>query len=141
MKIDPNMVIGTPGLAGMKPQVRPRGDFDVILKGVEQEHGTQAARTQGLSLSPGVNPVTFNALSASSEALDLLERYGRSLENPSCTLRDLEPMVEEMAEMRERLAGCASSLSEDDPLRLIVAEVSGTLSGEMARFRRGDLTG
>jgi len=46
-----------------------------------------------------------------------------------------------MESMKARLDGAASFLSDDDPLKGIMTEVSTALYGEVLRFRRGDLTG
>ncbi len=141
MKIDPNMTVGAAAPAVGKPRARSGGDFEEILTAVQQTRNIRGEPLQGGLLTTGVNPAALAAFGASQDALDLLERYRAALEDPMLTLRELEPMVEELGAMRERLDGCASTLAEGDPLRAIVDETSRTLMGEVVRFRRGDLVG
>ncbi len=88
-----------------------------------------------------ISPQKLTALGASEEALELLERYSRAVSDPQVTLKGLSPMVDELESMKARLDGAASFISDDDPLKGIMSEVSSALYGEVLRFRRGDLIG
>ena len=50
-------------------------------------------------------------------------------------------MVDEMGSLCSSVAQARSFLSDNDPLKEIMDDVESALSGEIMRFKRGDLIG
>ena len=141
MKIDPSMIIGAVVPEAARPAAGSRAAFEDVLKGLEGETAARTGKVPGQFQQMSISPQKITALSASEEALDLLDRYSRSVSDPLTTLKGFAPLVDEMESMKARLDGAASFLSDDDPLKGIMTEVSSVLYGEVLRFRRGDLSG
>lgn len=141
MKIDPNMIIGAVVPEAVKPAAGTRGAFEDVLKGLEADASVRPVKVHAQFQQFSINPQKLTAVSTSEEALDLLERYSRAVSDPQVTLKGLAPMVDELESMKARLDGAASFISDNDPLKGIMGEVSSALYGEVLRFRRGDLIG
>jgi hypothetical protein len=142
MKIDPNMAIGSVGGTQVKPKTGLTGGFDEVLKGLETDTATKEASKAGAPMLYGpVNPQKMNALNTSEDALELLEKYSQAVSNPNMNLKTLEPMVNELETMRDKVVQAGSFIADNDPLKGIMNDVSSTLYGEVAKFRRGELIG
>jgi hypothetical protein len=141
MKIDPKMIAGAASPQALKPQKAARGTFEEILNGVQASSVQGSAPAGGPIPAASLSPVAIRAMSAGEEALDALQRYRDALADPSVSPRDLEPMVEGLGALKTKVDDAASFMSEGDPLKGIMEEVSGVLGAEVARFRRGELTG
>ncbi|HDP25600.1 MAG TPA: hypothetical protein ENN34_09160 [Deltaproteobacteria bacterium] len=140
MKIDPNLIIGN--TQGGIPHSKPVSgcSFEDVLSAVEGSPGAHSVKLHGpvpRALVP--NPYKITALTVSEEALDLLDGYTQVLANPGSTLRSLSPMVDQLERAGERISTAAAMLSDEDPLKAIMMELTSTLSSEVIRFRRGDL--
>lgn len=141
MKIDPNMIIGAVVPDAVKPAAGSRGSFEDVLKGLETDTSPRTGKIHARFQQASIYPQKIAAVSASEDALGLLERYSRAVSDPQVTLRGLSPMVDELETMISTLDGAASFISDSDPLKGIMGEISTALYGEVLRFRRGDLTG
>jgi hypothetical protein len=141
MKINPNMIIGSVAGAQIKPQVGAKGAFEDVLKGLESgmvnmpdKVGTQ------FQMNP-INPVKLSAVSASEEAIELLDSYSKAVSDPNLSLKAISPMVDQLEATKLKVDNAASFIADNDPLKGIMNEVSSTLYGEVLRFRRGELIG
>jgi hypothetical protein len=142
MKIDPKMAIGSLAGTQVKPKTGITGAFDEVLKGLETDTSTKGAAQAGAAMPFGpVNPQKLNALTTSEDALELLTRYSQAVANPNVSLKSLEPMVNELEAMREKVSQAGSFLADNDPLKGIMNDVSTALYGEVLKFRRGELIG
>ena len=141
MKIDPNMIIGAVVPEAAKPAAGTRGAFEDVLKGLEADTPARTGKVHAHFQQASMSPQKLTAVGASEDALDLLERYSRAVNDPQVSLKGLAPMVDELETMKARLEGAASFISDNDPLRGIMNELSSALYGEVLRFRRGDLIG
>lgn len=143
MKIDPKMAIGS--LTGN--QVRQKngtaGGFDDLLKGLETDTAVKGASQAGAAVMPfgPVNPQKLNALTASEDALELLTKYSQAVADPNVSLKSLEPMVNDLEAMREKVNQAGSFIADNDPLKGIMNDVGSALYGEVLKFRRGELIG
>jgi hypothetical protein len=143
MKIDPNMIIGsvTGKISGSRNTAGNEGAFENILNEVGNSAGKETQNVQASYPVDQLNPQKINALSLSEQALDLLDTYSKGLADPKISLKTLEPMVEDLSQMRSSVLNAGSFLSDDDPLKGIMNDVASSLNSEVMRFRRGDLTG
>lgn len=139
MKIDPNMTIGSVAGATIKPSSGARGAFEDVLQGMETDTVRKPAAVHAQYRPDAISPQKLNAVGTSEEALVLLERYSRAVADPALNLKDVAPLVDELEAMKTKVDGAASFISDDDPLKGIMNEVSTALYGEVVRFRRGDL--
>lgn len=138
MKIDPNLTIGgvsSPVL--VKPEGKA-GVFEKVLSGIEQTAPPEMIALTSMAGS-SLNPQTLQGLSMGEQAIDLLDGYAQTLTDSSRTLKSITPMVEELAELKPRLDEAAGALSDGDPLKGILQDVSATIESEVMRFARGDL--
>ena len=69
--------------------------------------------------------------------LDSLEEYSQKLGNIEFTLKDLEPLVQDLEGKLERIRQEVNSASED-PLQDIAQQVLTQAQVEVIKFRRGD---
>jgi hypothetical protein len=142
MKIDPKMAIGSLTGNQVKPKTGITGGFDEVLKGLETDTAAKGATQAGATIPFGsVNPQKLNALTTSEDALELLTKYSQAVSNPNMSLKSLEPMVNELDAMREKVNQAGSFIADNDPLKGIMNDVSTALYGEVLKFRRGELIG
>ena len=141
MKIDPNMIIGTVVPETVKRVSGTGGAFEDVLKGLEADTTAMPDKVHAQFQQVAVSPQKLTALSTSEDALELLGRYSQAVSDPQMSLKGLAPMVDELESMKSRLDSASSFISDNDPLKGILSEVSSTLYGEVLRFRRGDLIG
>lgn len=142
MKIDPNLIIGT--VTGKTPAAKETGlagVFEDILKDVQKTDAKEMLSVQAMPQMNQLNPYKVGALTMSEQAIDMLDSYAEALLGPQHTLKSIAPMVDNLDGMKSKLLEASSLLSDDDPLKEIMNDTASTLSGEVMRFRRGDLTG
>jgi hypothetical protein len=131
-------------------------DFQKILQEAQtniQEAGQAAsagaagvAEIRGESVFPvnlleGVKdsvPLRAEGVQAAEKALNLLEQYQRAIGNPRATLREIDPLVQSLAEETRGLNRWMENLSPSDPLKKIMTEVGVLSSTEIGKFSRGD---
>jgi hypothetical protein len=141
MKINPNMTIGAVSGTQAKPQGGVGGVFEDLLKGIETGSVNKSGSVGTQFQMNAVSPVKLSAVSASEEAIELLERYSKAVSDPKVNLKALSPMVDQLDAMKSKVDNAASFIADNDPLKGIMKEVSSTLYGEVLRFKRGELTG
>jgi hypothetical protein len=140
MKINPNMTIGAVSGSQTKPQSGTKGVFEDLLKGIETGSVNNAGLVGTQFQMNAVSPVKLSAVSASEEAIELLDRYSKAVSDPNVNLKALSPMVDQLDAMKAKVDNAASFIADNDPLKGIMKEVSSTLYGEVLRFKRGELT-
>jgi hypothetical protein len=140
MKINPNMTIGSVSGTQTKPQGGVGGVFEDLLKGIESGPVKKSDKIGAQYQVNAVSPVKLSAVSASEEAIELLDRYSKAVSDPNVNLKALSPMVDQLDAMKAKVDNAASFIADNDPLKGIMNEVSSTLYGEVLRFRRGELT-
>lgn len=70
--------------------------------------------------------------------LDAMEEYAMALGDESKTLKDIEPLAEDMRRQAGRLAETSQSLSDDDPMKEMTNDAAIMATVEAMKFRRGD---
>ncbi len=149
MKIDNN----DPIMKGLHPQgtakSRPAGEqeFGRILK--ETVENTQKSDA-GLRQTAFVNPLASVWRTARGSAdpefaidrienmIDLLDQYRHKLADPQMNLKQIDPIINEIARENDSLASLADSLPAADELRGILERTMVTASLEVTKFYRGD---
>jgi len=149
MKIDNN----DPIMKGLHPQgtakSRPAGEqeFGRILK--ETVENTQKPDA-GLSQTAFVNPLASVWRTAPGSAdpelaidrienmIDLLDQYRHKLADPQMNLKQIDPIINEIARENDSLASLAGSLPAADELKNLLERTMVTASLEVTKFYRGD---
>ena len=71
--------------------------------------------------------------------LDLLDDYGKKLNDPAKTLKDIEPLVESISkEVRRIEAEAAEKVSDDRELEELINDLAVTADVAVFKFYRGD---
>ena len=149
MKIDNN----DPIMKGLHPQgtakSRPAGEqeFCRILK--ETVENTQKSDA-GLRQTAFVNPLASVWRTARGSAdpefaidrienmIDLLDQYRHKLADPQMNLKQIDPIINEIAWENDSLASLADSLPAADELKGLLERTMVTASLEVTKFYRGD---
>jgi hypothetical protein len=115
------------------------------------EKAMDAQKTSGAPNSPTalseVRPTVFHKIDTPAEnvaiqtnqLLDLLDDYARNLNNPSRSLRDMAPLVEEICTHAQGLLKETAKMPPtEEKLREIASSAAVTAQVELIKFRRGD---
>lgn len=120
---------------------RPPEDFRRYLSAAIDGRTPAGGTPEALPLSgPGaLSPPGPERPAAALEAgLRRLEAFARGLADPGVTLRDLEPLAQELLQDSHRLAALARNLAADSPLRGLAEETAALAYVESLKFQRGD---
>jgi hypothetical protein len=149
MKIDSHDQIVKSLFPDKTTKARPDGEdgFGRILK--ETIAGTQRPDTKprqttfanplaSIRLTTPGAPVPRSAVDRIENMIDLLDRYRHKLADPQMNLKQLDPIINEIARENDNLAVLADSLPENDDLKNILDRTMVTASLEVTKFYRGD---
>ena len=147
--IDPT-VKGKPASKPVSENERADGqNFNEVLKGTlhrESEINTQVPAASVNSPS-AVAPAYLNPIEVEKgmkvtdrleNILDIMEVYRRKLEDSRFSMRDIQPIVNEMTAEKNKLQPLLNSLPDQDPLKGILNEAMIAATLEVAKFNRGD---
>ena len=149
MKIDNN----DPIMKGLPPQgtanSRPAGEqeFGKILKEtVENTQKPDGRPSQTTFINPLASVWRAARGSADPELaidrienmIDLLDQYRHKLADPQMNLKQIDPIINEIARENDSLATLADSLPSADDLKGILERTMVTASLEVTKFYRGD---
>jgi len=70
--------------------------------------------------------------------LDVMDRYLQKMDNPRNSLRDIHPLVTEMADRAQAMLPLLDALPEGDGLRDLLNRMLVTATVETIKFNRGD---
>jgi hypothetical protein len=87
--------------------------------------------------APGSADPEF-AIDRIENMLDLLDRYRHKLADPEMNLKQIDPIINEIARENDGLASLAESLPAADELKGILKRTMVTASLEVTKFYRGD---
>ena len=122
-------------------------EFGAILKETVNNTTTAVlAPLQSTYINPlaGLQPVSSSssahrfAANSAEDMINLLDRYREKLADPRATMKQIDPVIREMAREMENLTPVLDSLSADDGLNTILNETLVTVSLEISKFYRGD---
>jgi hypothetical protein len=122
-------------------------DFQTILK---QTVGCFAAEKQATRVAHPFGPQTVRPIvwpqaetvlplaDGIDRLVDRLENYRFKLADPQVSLKSIQPLLDDIAALSEKLATRLEHLNEGDPLKDILNRSLVMASLEMTRFNRGD---
>lgn len=79
--------------------------------------------------------VTLNRI---ENMIDLLDQYRHKLADPQMNLKQIDPIINEIARENDHLASIADSLPDDAKIKNILDRTMVTASLEVSKFYRGD---
>lgn len=116
--------------------------LDETLNRASETSAGKAAGAQMISplaaLDAVLRPDVSTAVERTEKILDTLDAYRMKLEDPTATMKDLQPLVERMETEKESIAATLHSLPDGDGLKDILNRTMVDLSVEIVRFNRGD---
>ncbi|MBW2336399.1 MAG: hypothetical protein JRF47_06500 [Deltaproteobacteria bacterium] len=92
----------------------------------------------GVQLTTPASPDSQFTIERIENLIDLLDQYRHKLADPQINLKQMGPIIKEIARENDHLAPVAGSLSHDNELKDILNRIRVTASLEIARFYRGD---
>lgn len=143
----PDLISANPVIAPQGKVRQPSNDFfkDSLNKAMGDRKATD---TLAPPVALGeVRPTSFHEInspaqrivSQTTQLLDLLDNYASDLNNPSRSLKDMAPLVDEInANANDLLRETGQMLDPDENLRQIASEAVMTARMELIRFNRGD---
>jgi hypothetical protein len=131
----------------LKRQPDGQNGFDKILKETVAKAHKQDAKPRQASfanqlasihLTTQGSPVPASVIDRIENMIDLLDRYRYNLADSRMNLKQLDPIIGEIARENENLAVLADSLHNNDDLKNILDRTMVTASLEVTKFYRGD---
>jgi hypothetical protein len=136
------------------PAIYPQGNVqrtstDVFKQSLEK--AMEARETSGVPNGPKalgeiraaafypINSSAENVAIQTNQLLDLLDDYARNLNNPSKSLRDMAPLMDEISiNVQELLHETEKMPPNEEKLREIASSAATTAQVELIKFKRGD---
>ena len=149
MKIDSHDQIANSLFPDKTTKNQPDGEngFDRILKETVANAPKQDAKPHqttfanplaSIRLTTHGSPVPASVIDRIENMIDLLERYRHDLADAQMNLKQLDPIIGEIAREIDSLAALATSLHENDDLKNLLDHTMVTASLEVTKFYRGD---
>lgn len=134
------------------PAKQKQGDltdaFDSVLSSALEKTEAGEGETEAMGLeeisAPAFDlmPLSTTVTDKTDKLLDMLNSYAQQLENPQISLRNIEPVLEEINAEAGALLEDAKFLGEDDSsLKEIATQTAVTARTEYVKFQRGDYLG
>jgi hypothetical protein len=147
MKIDPAERIPQfpPQSADNAKKKQAPGGFDEVLQQTLHKTG-QSGECLGPAIRSMKGPQAPIAVSAGPEGavetmalklIDRLEDYQKLLSDPDITLKQIQPVMEQLEKQADGSRALMSDMPEGHPLRAIVQDVVANIDQEVARFNAG----
>ena len=133
--------------ANSKSQSSSGQEFSTILKETVEntkkadEGPRQTAFVNPLAsvhLTTPVSQVSQFTIERIENLIDLLDQYRRKLADPQINLKQMDPIIKEIARENDHLAPVAGSLPDDNELKDILNRTRVTALLEITKFYRGD---
>ena len=123
--------------------------FSEILKQTVGPTPDSAGRTQVAATAPATpaNPSAMHPQPAPTEGtridrierfIDVIDTYRCKIGDPQCSLKQIQPLVEQMTAEKEKMQGMLEELPDQEPLRDVLNRALVTVSTELWKFNRGD---
>jgi len=122
-------------------------DFGAVLKNEVEKSSDLKLGPQKMSSISSISPIQLNMMSPVQKGsivdrienlLNVLDEYQQKLKDSHFSLKEIDPLVNQMEKEKENLAPVLDSLVEDDGLKDILNQALVTSSLETIKFNRGD---
>jgi len=148
--IDPNKPIQT--IVGSKPESERTkstdGGFDTIFKQAIGGENTRPSSAEPTTTASDIRPARFSTQTEGSTSVSVVDRteqlvdtlnaYREKLDEIGATMKDVEPLVQQMTSQSEALATMSQSEEgADNKLQGIVDQALMLSSMEIARYNSG----
>ena len=139
-----------PGLKSRSDTAEPKADFNAILKETvgkagEASTASKAAAVDHPFASIPIQPITLPITDPSlplvdqiDRFVDLLDDYRQKLGDPRASLRAIQPILDDIAAAKDRLAPEIDGLEDGSALKEVLNHSLVTAATEIMRFNRGD---
>ena len=100
-----------------------------------------ASATQPLAVNPTAAPPAAaenSPVDRIERFLDVLEQYRCQLGDPNCTLKQIQPLMDQIGTEKQMLQSLLEELPEGQPLKDVLNRALVTASTETLKFNRGD---
>jgi hypothetical protein len=132
-----------------------KNDFQSILDKINSTTSNKVAAVSSNAQTPVINSIgmlinTTPAYSSSAagakeqvltglkDTLNLVDQYAQKLADTTLPSKNLSPLVEQLEQNMDALKDMSTAAGVDDKLKSIITDVTGTISVEIAKFKRGD---
>ena len=138
---------GGPNAPGKNPASGP--SFNEILKDTVDASAKSETRSQVASVTPSaqVQPTALQPAVESADSpvidrierfLDIMEDYRCRLGDPHCSLKQIQPLVDQMTAEKENMLQLLNELPDQEPLKDVLNRALVTASKEEWKFYGGD---
>ena len=152
MKINNNFPIQPkqPGVKNNADAIDSKADFNTILREkVGKADGPESASKINAAIHPfattPVKPAPFPTsgqviplVDRIDQFVDLLEGYRQKLGDPQASLRDIQPLLNDISAAKEKLVPEIEQLDDGNALKEVLKSSLVTATTEIMRFNRGD---
>ena len=130
-----------------KPEPSRDESFGSILKAHVNSSTKEKAGTQQTAFIPPLNGVNMNisarfdphdAIDRTENLIGLLDQYRHKLADPSATLKQIDPIVQEIDQEAKNLTLVLGTLPDNEGIKRLLNETLVTASMEVTKFYRGD---
>lgn len=143
MKIDIDFILSKvpAGTEGNKTKNLESGNFSDVLAQAVSEQVQRAKVIEEARSTQAVAPVSDSSLPPLwfkvKGLLDILDEYSQNLGNAKNSLKDLEPLIDEMEDQIQGIDGDID-IENSDPLNGLAQQVLAQTQAEVIKYRRGD---
>jgi hypothetical protein len=92
----------------------------------------------GVQMKISTSSLFREALDRTEGLIDLLEQYRSKLADPALSLKQIDPIIQEIGRESENLTPILDTLPDNNDLKRVVNEALVTASMEVTKFYRGD---
>jgi hypothetical protein len=122
-------------------------EFGAVLKETVENTKKAEPATQQMKLLNPLSGVHLTPRSVQDKTvtieriekmIDLLDQYRQMLADPKISLKNMDPVVMEMAREKEKMATALDSMQDGEELKNILNQTLVTATLEISKFYRGD---
>jgi hypothetical protein len=132
-----------------------KSDFQSIMDGITSQTTGNGSTASSNIQTPAIGGLDMIFSAASIQAndkagakeqiltslkntLDLVDYYSQKLADTSLSSDRLSPLVEQLEQSMDALKDLSATAGEDEKLKSIITDITGTVGVEIEKFKRGD---
>jgi hypothetical protein len=139
-----------PGVKNNADSTAPKADFNTILMDkVGKTDGSKSSSRTNAAIPPftttPINPISLPdsgqvvpLVERIDQFVDLLDGYRQKLVDPRASLREIQPLLNDISAAKEKLVPEMDSLNDGNALKEVLKSSLVTATTEIMRFNRGD---